>query len=637
MKIATRSIIQTFSIFLCFLWTTCVLIHQELWYSSHFTSGKQDKVSAPLALYPVSAYNSRNSTTKQVLTKHRPRRRHEEKKFITYELIQNDEEYNYTFDPMKLRCKREVRRAPLPIPSEVGVTDFRTRVKTNLNILYMGDSVGTQFVQSFQDAAGAKHTQTIRYAWGLHKLSHIARVEGGGKVAGLRVTGFFLEEWMNVIWRVAPSPGGGWLENDVRELKRLVHQWRKIVPLKNAVDFHQQNYQGEEDYYTYTESDSMDKNTDVVEDVHDQKLSPTSSVSSSDSNSTCSCCQHDEKNFDVVVHQFPAAWIYESAFKRLLHESMSEEAINRSITDTLKFFCPKTIIVQTVPLMNNIFSAEEYVETNRNIFNVVKKFRETKSNVTMLIMDLATLSTSFVLRNALSIGALTSIVEVQSHVTASSGTNDTASLRTTTNMTHFQELLSYYASHEEETTIYSLANSSSGSSSRIEENGKETHPLVQVLELLVQQRLKKKRKKQYWRTIISHGCGKFVTPNTTTTCPVQNQFSTDGQHWCMDVIGSRIDGGLACLLQCSLDATVVDYSHDDASSLLQEQATAGTSTSSIMTTNITTTIPRTTRHSTTHHGISALESCERKCNSLFMNLSPISFQNGMYKSYSSNM
>jgi hypothetical protein len=686
MKIARRYFVQTLFTFLCFLWSSWIL-HRELWNifpsttsttsiassatsvnnntNNEISSKQENSSSIPSSSSEAAdtAAQHRNNTDKQEIIRHGPphRQQHDchpaaQGKFITFELIQNDEEYNYTFDPIKLRCRKDTAaRTPLPIPSEVGVTDFRTRVQTNLNILYLGDSVGTQFAQSFQDAAGAKHAQTIRYAWGPHKLSHIARVKGGGTVAGLRVTGFFLKKWMNALRRVAPYPGGGWLEYDVTEMKRLLHHWRKIsIPLEGAEDQriivdnpvpkHDSYQQGEDDYYNYTESDS--NNRDETEDDDQQESWETSPPITS----TCSCCQRDEKNFDVVVYQFPAAWIYESAFTKLLHETMTEEAINRSITDTINLFCPKTVILQTVPIMNNVFSALEFVETNRNIFNVVHKFRETNSDVTILVMDLAALSTTFLLRNALSIGALTSGELSSSSISSSSNANtkkDTTkpALQSHANITYFQQLLSHYAAHEEETNTYSLvqmtknnntsfaddyvsnSSNSNSSSSSFGDNEKGPAPqkeddplLVQAIDVLLQQRLRKKRKKQYWTTIISHGCGKFVKPNTTVTCPVHNQFSADGQHWCMDVIGSRIDGVLACLLQCSLKSrSINDCSHDDASSFLSSQQQQQTTTNS------------------DDDYLSSLKNCERKCNSIFMNLSPISFENGMYKRYHSNL
>jgi hypothetical protein len=213
--------IQTQLIIVCFLWTAYILHQESLKKSRLFFSLVNTTTTTTIAIQRASANATTNGTSTSSSTI----------KFIKYQLVQGVEHYNYTFDPIKAVCREKGNnssRVPLPILSEVGVTDFRTRVQTNLNILYIGDSVGMQFAQSFQDAAGAKSVQTIRYAWGPHKLSHIARVEGGGVVAGLRVTGFFLEKWKNELYRVAPSPGGGWLEYDVIEMKRLLHHWREM-------------------------------------------------------------------------------------------------------------------------------------------------------------------------------------------------------------------------------------------------------------------------------------------------------------------------------------------------------------------------------------------------------------------------
>jgi len=58
------------------------------------------------------------------------------------------------------------------------------------------------------------------------------------------------------------------------------------------------------------------------------------------------------------------------------------------------------------------------------------------------------------------------------------------------------------------------------------------------------------------------GCRKMFPPSIALSCAKavqpgeckcdQNVISRDGMHWCMETVGGRITGGIACLLQCFL-------------------------------------------------------------------------------------
>jgi hypothetical protein len=240
-------------------------------------------------------------------------------------------------------------------------------------------------------------------------------------------------------------------------------------------------------------------------------------------------------------------------------------------------------------------------------------------------MDLAAFSTSFILRNALQMRALEQDHDTEDHedstttsatdarINGTSNANDMTSKSTNYTSTNaIRELLSYYASsaHDERTSTYALVGMDRGNiDSSFRGEGEKN--LIHLLDELFKQRLKKKRRKQYYSTIISHGCGQFVKPDTTTTCPVGNQFSTDGQHWCMDNIGSRIDGVLACLLECSLISP---------SRMTRNDKLHGTTTVSSAAAAAD---DDDDDNQFTVEGTLSLEKCERKCNSMFMNLHPI--------------
>lgn len=137
---------------------------------------------------------------------------------ISYSLEPQNEtnRYKNTFNPY-YQCKPESRR-PLPFPMEK-LLNVTTTISTDLKILFMGDSVGIQFFQGFEEAAGASygHRQVLRYSWGRHEgLTLSAPVRGGGHVAGWRITGMLTKEGEN---RSLPNnPGGGWVREDVAAL-----------------------------------------------------------------------------------------------------------------------------------------------------------------------------------------------------------------------------------------------------------------------------------------------------------------------------------------------------------------------------------------------------------------------------------
>ena len=160
-----------------------------------------------------------------------------------------------------------------------GVLDFHTQIKTNLNILYIGSSVGTQFVQALQEAVMPVDREVIRYAWGhYHENTHVSLTPDNGTIFGLRVTGLFLHKTKDKPRNMAPMGGGGWLTHDVREMKRMAHQWRHV----EAID-------GGNGQPTSPCEINSNKNTLI-----------NSTNITSETRMVYPC---EQKNFDVVVHQ----------------------------------------------------------------------------------------------------------------------------------------------------------------------------------------------------------------------------------------------------------------------------------------------------------------------------------------------
>ena len=200
------------------------------------------------------------------------------KKFISYELVK-DLPLQAVYDIMeneKLTCNDESGLLPEPFQAP-GILDFSTLIDTNLNIYYVGDSVGVQFAQILQEATHPMKRETIRYAWRApHENTHIALTPSGGTVAGTRVTGLMTRRSRDVHRWLPNARGGGWLTRDIREMKRLVRHWRPTETIANK----------------FGRGQSPCEEGDAVEVAENATLS---------SKEEYPC---EEQDFDVIVHQF---------------------------------------------------------------------------------------------------------------------------------------------------------------------------------------------------------------------------------------------------------------------------------------------------------------------------------------------
>jgi hypothetical protein len=146
--------------------------------------------------------------------------------FLSYQL-HLDQPYNITYG-FFTKCytgvttnkwgRKPIKRVPLAQPL-ADILKFTTTVETNMNILMLGDSVGMQFHQLLEEAAGATwdHRNLFKFAWGAHEsVSIAAPIQGGGVLGAFRMTGMFLEKGKG-----KPPPnagGGGWLPEDTQLL-----------------------------------------------------------------------------------------------------------------------------------------------------------------------------------------------------------------------------------------------------------------------------------------------------------------------------------------------------------------------------------------------------------------------------------
>ena len=214
-----------------------------------------------------------------------------QQKFITYKLIRNLP-FNFGYGDIKMfthygsPCsgpdRGKFQAGALP-----GVLDFNTQIKTNLNIIYVGSSIAHQFAQGFEEACTPVKRQVTRFASnkrGWYQENVVSSLTPyNGTMSCLRITGLFLKNGMEKFHSLAPNGGGGWLSSDVRQLKQLAHQWRKVNSTNSAL----------RNIPTACERDhgADDKNNAVPVQL----------------NGTIDNQQEEceEKNFDVVVYQPP--------------------------------------------------------------------------------------------------------------------------------------------------------------------------------------------------------------------------------------------------------------------------------------------------------------------------------------------
>ena len=224
-----------------------------------------------------------------------PRMNHPNNKdqFISYRILQNLT-YHHGKSP---DCRSSVysRTFHPYLHQRSGILDFHTHIQTNLNILYVGSSVGMQFVEALQQATVSyNNSEIIRYSWGnYHENTIVSQTPHKGTVSGLRVTGLFLNKSRDKGKWVAPSGGGGWLTYDVREMKRLVHTWRHVESIDTAW--------GEATSPCET---TLQTTTTNVEATNRGAANATDDGNVTNREQEYPC---EEKDFDVVVHQLPVS------------------------------------------------------------------------------------------------------------------------------------------------------------------------------------------------------------------------------------------------------------------------------------------------------------------------------------------
>ena len=276
---------------------------------------------------------------------------------ITFTLSPNGTFHN-TFSPL-LTCDVSPDRIAFPpILYKPSLFDFTTSISTNLNLLFMGDSVGVQFAQGMDEALGVNATmelkeqkpliqeerQVLKYEWGNHEAITISKPSkgGGGIMATYRINGF-LSHRRKKDWSPNVPPNinafGSWMPQDVDMLYNS-SLWGHI--------------------------------------------------------------KTEDKKFDAMVFRIQHGW--------LTLQQITKDRLEELVKVAHELFGISTIIFPTIPFSNNIATVEDFEllhEVNDMIRNFVQSYQPPSSMSgvqQLMVMDFGNLIQLLMEQNAMTVG-----------------------------------------------------------------------------------------------------------------------------------------------------------------------------------------------------------------------------------------
>ena len=456
---------------------------EESLFHLSFVSDVSSSSSSSSTSKPSSKTSSLSKTTMTTTSKNdidikEVRSDNDNEKYISYKLKQHHG-FNNTFD---IFYKCDLRERKVTSRAFTNAFDFQVEIDTSYNILYMGDSVALQFAQGLQEATGAtyKNRKVLRYSWREHEGLHIAApVRGGGAVAGWRISGMLKADQRNNDYQMPPTPGGGWMEIDWRNIRRSL---AIMSPFSSSVEIESQRND-----HLHSSQLRCEKAMETKRKIEfvGMKL-PLNTME--DELRGC-----PEADFDVAIFQIPFGWLPKPSLN-----SISYEIIDETIQQLHYMFGAKIIIIQNVPVGNNLQNFHsEMIPINNIVKNYTDAFKYDlggKGNATkdgikaVLNMDMASFSISLFQENAASLGLIDSNIE-----------NSTTLINQLNGLLQNRTECCHYA----------------------------------------------------FPQIIGFTCAQVVA-NMTKKC-TRTIYSNDGHHWCQNKIGGRSNGVVACLIKCGHD------------------------------------------------------------------------------------
>ena len=260
---------------------------------------------------------------------------------------------------------RWIEKQPLPNSIQRHV-NFTTSVSTNLNLIFIGDSIMSQFAQVFDSAAirEGESRRTLHYALGrdanlVHDCQTMVRTRGGGVSAHWRTTRFLLEE-SRVPFAHCKHNWKAWSEVQA------------LTFLNQKVDggFHSPHMQATRCQYGVCRHDGDPSRTGRVNE------------------------------FDAAIYRAPLGWI--------ALNDVTEEDIVKTLRTSHRLLGARTFIVTTQPLSNNVQGMEEWpllIKFNRMLRRVASEFTRNSTEIDyVLVMELGNLTSQLMMHNAKHIG-----------------------------------------------------------------------------------------------------------------------------------------------------------------------------------------------------------------------------------------
>jgi hypothetical protein len=455
-----------------------------------------------------SQYETANADVTPIMTTRR-RRGRSSSSFVRYELMRNNTFRNMYNPYMQCIPSRHVPLSSTLLP----LLDFTVRVSTNLKILFLGDSVSVMTAQMFQEqcaVSGMTTTTTtndglppppqdrtvLRYSWGTTEGLHVAApVAGGGVVAGWRITGLMVPRgrtdapFRNV-------PGGAWTESDVPLL--LSHQYKKY---NHATTL----YYEDDDVDNVVVDDETHSNNDIV-NTNDGNSNRTSAAPPTNITRTTTTTIGA---FDTLVLRIPHGWMSLS--------QITYDALLESIRTAHENFGVTTVIIMTLPFINNVQTKEDWHHLRQ-------------------INDM--------IRNLTTITATGDTNDDQPEYNSNSNNNTLTKGVHTIITLDFARLADDLIRHQAVHVFgYNYNDTAMASGDYLLD-----HRCCPVGRLM---------------RSIPLVCGESVTPdlniiNNSTNQQQQpppqqcigNSITMDGMHWCHEHLNGRLGAGLACLLRC---------------------------------------------------------------------------------------
>ncbi|KAL7529301.1 hypothetical protein ACHAXR_002887, partial [Thalassiosira sp. AJA248-18] len=373
---------------------------------------------------------------------------------ISFSLHSPDElPYPDVFSKKNYRCDTRPH-----LPSSLSgrtVLNFTTSIHTDLNIIFVGDSIGAQFSQAFEYAALGKGNEGRRWTQGYRFNPKL--------------------DWVSDCVTVSPSQGGG-ISAFWRMTGLMARANKKVSYYHCDRDHH--NDKGWSNAQALTLLDLGDEKTRIDAETVQTNFEGISGTGNALE------VPPSAGAYDAFVMRVPHGW--------LSTDQITKDGIVEEISLIIEYLGVETIVISTLPLCNNVVTAEHW----RSVGKINSMIREIARNwpkeQIVLVQEFGNYTNQIIWSNARHIGLYNGTMPDFS----TKGWEQNADFL-------FERLF----------------------------KNKQNWPPSKAQVCATQ-------KSQFW-----------FDENKNEHCKL-NRISVDGSHWCINSLGPRHSASVACLLGC---------------------------------------------------------------------------------------